>query len=87
MLPTAAKAAIGGALKYAIAWHQLTGSILSESAFSSLPHILEAGLDLECSIDLAMDHYYKQASQILRGFLEGQVLDLVLAIDEQAFSD
>ena len=86
-IPTEAKTAIGCALKYAVAWDQLTGSILSESAFISLPHILEAGTDLECSINLAMQHYYKQASQILRGFLEGQVLDLVLAVEGQAFRD
>ena len=60
--------------------------MLSESAFISLPHILEAETDLECSIDLSITHYYKQAVQLSRAFLEGQVVDLDLAFDQEAFA-
>lgn len=75
------------ALKYVVAWSALTESVLSESAFSSLPHMLESETDLECSVNLAATHYYKQAAQVLRAFLEGQVVDLALAHDPNAFRE
>jgi hypothetical protein len=79
--------AVGLALKYLLAWRTLTDTLLSQSAFNSLPHILEADTDLECSLDLAISHYYKQAAQVLRSFLEEQVIDLLLAHNAKAFED
>lgn len=78
---------VGLALKYVAAWSALTEALLSESAFCSLPHLLEAETDLECSVNLAAAHYYKQAAQVLRAFLEGQIIDLALAHDPNAFKD
>jgi|GEM_PF-1464821 hypothetical protein len=78
--------AVALSLKYRLAWKALCNAVLSESAFGSLPHILEAEDDLECSIELAKRHFYKQAMQVLRAFLEGQIVDLVLARDNVAFA-
>jgi hypothetical protein len=47
---------------------------------------LEASADLECSIQLAASHFYKQASSVLRTYLEGQLVDLLLAQDDLNFS-
>jgi hypothetical protein len=80
-----AAAAVGLALKYRLAWQAVCNAVLSESAFVSLPHVLESEEELACSIDLAKNCYYKQAAQVLRAFLEGQVVDLVLACDAAAF--
>jgi hypothetical protein len=76
---------IGFALKHLVAWEGLMHALLSEGAFLSLPHALEAMTDLRCSVELATNYYYKQASQILRGFIEGQVVDIVLAQDQPSF--
>ena len=43
--------------------------------------------DLECALRLAATYFYKQAAQVLRAFLEGQVFDLKLALDEESFSN
>ncbi|WP_429128199.1 hypothetical protein [Aeromonas veronii] len=64
------------AAKYAIAWDAVVSNMLSESAFFSLPHILESRTDLECSIHMCAGLFYKQACQNLRSFLEGMVLQL-----------
>jgi len=66
----------GLAAKYAIAWFIITQALLEESAFFSISHMLEAYTDLECCILLSSNLYYKQALQVLRGFLENAVLQL-----------
>lgn len=60
-------------------------ALLSESACPSLPHLLESCTDLESSASLAAECFYKQASQVLRGFIEGQVVALVFATDSAQF--
>jgi len=62
--------------KYSIAWDGADSAVLSESAFFSLAHVLEAGSDLEASILLAANIYYRQALQSLRNYLESMVLQL-----------
>lgn len=71
----------GLAAKYAIAWFITTQSLLEESLFFSIPHMLEAYTELECSVFLASNLYYKQALQVLRNFLENAVLQLYF-VDE-----
>ncbi|MDT4952080.1 MAG: hypothetical protein QOJ02_218, partial [Acidobacteriota bacterium] len=66
----------GKAGKYFVAWERLVQRALEDSAFYSIAHVLESEDDLKCSIHLASNYYYKQASQTLRSFLE----DLILPI-------
>ncbi len=66
----------GLAAKYTIAWFIITQTLFEESSVFSEPHMLEAYTELECSVLLASNMYYKQALQTLRGFLENSVLQL-----------
>ncbi len=68
--------AFGLMAKHAIAWDAIESEVLSESAFFSLAHMLEADSEIECAILLASRLYYKQALQVLRNFLEEVVMDL-----------
>ncbi len=69
-------ASFGQTAKAIIAWRAVDSAILSESAFVSIYHILEAGSDLDCSVSLAKTHYYKQAGYCLRAFVENVTLPL-----------
>ncbi len=62
--------------KYMIAWDGIVQSMLSENAFFSIIHILEGQMDLRCSVQLASNLYYKQAFQILRSFIENNILQV-----------
>ena len=62
--------------KYSSAWDNTIGNILSEGSYFSLSHILETRTDLSSSIHLAAHLYYRQAYQVLRGFLESVILPL-----------
>lgn len=64
----------GRMAKYSVAWNGVVGEVLAESAFFSIAHLLEARDDLECSLLLAAELYYKQAVQNLRNYLEDLVL-------------
>lgn len=76
----------GEMCKYAIAWEEVVGAALSSSAFFSIAHILESIDDLNCSLDLAARLYYKQASQVLRSFVEDLVLPVYFAQHPQSYS-
>jgi hypothetical protein len=65
--------------KYAIALEGVTTAMLEESAFFSVAHMLEVVNELECSQLLASHLFYKQALQVLRGFVELSVLHLAFA--------
>lgn len=71
--------------KHAVACDAVVGELLSESCFFSLPHILEAREELECSVLLAKNCYYKQALQVLRSLLELNVLHLYFTGDQAAY--
>ncbi|HIF6105500.1 hypothetical protein ACEV8Q_21780 [Vibrio parahaemolyticus] len=58
------------------AWENVVGNIMSEGSFYSLPHLLETRTDLSSSIHLAAHLYYRQAYQVLRGFLESVVIPM-----------
>lgn len=73
--------------KYMAAWDNVVGNMLSESSFFSLPHLLESCSDLQSSIDLAARLYYRQALQVLRGFLESAVLPIHFSRQPQAYKD
>lgn len=66
----------GAATKYFIAWDGVIGEVLSESAFYSLPHILESEEDLNSSLLLAANLFYKQAMQSIRSFIENLILPI-----------
>lgn len=69
----------GEVAKYMIAWEGTVHATLSSGLFFSIAHILESLNDLACSRNLALQLYYKQASQILRNFLEDLVLPVHFA--------
>jgi hypothetical protein len=50
--------------KYYVAWDGLTRELLSGSAFFSIAHVLESGEELDCSLLLASQLYYKHALQV-----------------------
>jgi len=69
-------AQFGRAAKSIVAWDGIDNAMLSESAFVSIYHTLEAGTDLDCSVKLLKSHYYKQAGYCLRAFIENATLPL-----------
>ncbi len=72
--------------KYAIAWDGMMNAILSESSFFSIEHILESGSEVECSILLASNLYYKQSLQVLRNFLEEVLMELYFCSNRHDFN-
>lgn len=72
--------------KYAIAWDGALSATLSEDAFFSMVHVLESGSDLDCSVLLASNLYYRQALQVLRNYLEEVFMQLYLCKNEALFS-
>jgi len=77
----------GRVAKALVAWKAIDSAILSESAFVSIYHTLEAGSDLDCSVLLLKQHYYKQAGYCLRAFIENVTLPLWFAQAPEAFED
>jgi len=78
-------ALFGRLLQFEIAWNGTVSAILSEGAFFSLAHILEADADLGCSLDLAQSGYFKHALQVLRSFLEDLFIQLVFCNRQEDF--
>jgi hypothetical protein len=72
--------------KGSIAWSAVCGTLLEESAFFSLPHILETEMDLEASILLSSDCFYRHALEMLRNYLEGVVLQLYFCDNPSDFA-
>lgn len=66
----------GKTAKYLVAWDSCISKVMSESVFFSITHILESRTELESSTYLASNFYYKQALQVLRGFLEELILPI-----------
>ena len=56
----------GQITKYTIALKCCIQSLLQDAGFYSLAHVLESVSDIDCSLLLASNFYYKQAAQILR---------------------
>lgn len=75
----------GKAAKYAIAWRCSVQSVLEESAFYSLAHVLESEEDINCSFLLASHLFYKQALQVLRSYLEDLILPIHFCENPQDF--
>lgn len=76
----------GRAAKAIVAWKGIDNAILSESAFVSIYHLLEAGSDLDCSLALVKKHYYKQAGYCLRAFVENVTLPLYFSRNSIEFT-
>jgi hypothetical protein len=66
----------GKVAKYVIAFEYCILMLLSDAGFYSLAHVLELESDLECSLLLASNFYYKQATSILRNILEQAFLPI-----------
>jgi len=69
-------AQFGQVAKYAIALKCCTHRLLEDAGFYSLAHVLEAESDLDCSLLLASNFYYKQATLMLRSILEEVLLPI-----------
>src|SRR5260221_5592371 len=69
-------AQFGQVAKYAIALKCCIHRILEDAGFYSLAHVLEAESDLDCSLLLASNFYYKQAALMLRSILEEVLLPI-----------
>ncbi len=80
-------AQFGQIAKYAIALKCCIQSLLEDAGFYSLAHILEAESDLECSLLLASNFYYKQANLMLRNILEEVFLPIHFCDNVSDFDD
>ncbi len=76
----------GKAAKYVMAWKCCVQTLLEESGFYSLAHILEADEEIGCSLLLASHLYYKQAIQVLRSFIEETILPINFCDNVDAFN-
>src|SRR6266700_4880054 len=76
----------GKAAKYVLAWQCSVQNLLEESGFYSLAHTLETQTEIESSLLLASQFYYKQAVQVLRSFLEELVMPIHFCENEQEFN-
>jgi hypothetical protein len=72
--------------KHAISLAAVLEWLLSDSQFFPLPHTLEAGEELDCSVLLAKNLYYKQSLQMLRSLLELNVLHIHFVGDQVAYT-
>ena len=77
----------GKAVKYFIAWKEVVANVLADSEFFSIIHLLETELDISSSFLLASDLYYKQAFQVLRGYMENLVLPVFFSEFPTEFSE
>ena len=80
-------ASFGLLAKHSIAWAAAVEALLSDTQFFSLPHTLEAEEELNCSVLLAKNLYYKHALQALRSLLELNVLHVYFVGDVAAYRD
>lgn len=75
----------GQITKYTIALKCCIQSLLQDAGFYSLAHVLESVSDIDCSLLLASNFYYKQAAQILRNLLEEVFLPIHFCDTAQDF--
>ena len=75
----------GRAAKHIIAFDGIIRHIMEEGSFYSIAHIMEAETDLQCSILLAANLFYKHSMQVLRSMLENLVLPIHFANNESDF--
>lgn len=68
-------------------WNNTVANILAEGSYFSLPHLLETRTDLSSSIHLAAHLYYRQAYQVLRGFIESVVLPIYFCEYPKKYDD
>jgi len=80
-------ASFGKVAKYYIAYDGLLSEVLAESFFYSIAHILESKQELDCSIIMAKNLYYKQALQVLRNYIELMVSQLLFCYNAKAFKE
>lgn len=72
--------------KHIIAYEGMVHTALSSGIFFSIAHIKESLDDLQCSIMLASELYYKHAQQVLQSFLEDLVLPVYFATNPDAYT-
>ena len=75
----------GKTAKYIIAFDGVVREIMQEGAFFSIAHVMESETDLECSIILAINLYYRHSLQVLRSMLENLVLPIYFSNNEADF--
>ena len=76
----------GRVAKAYIAWEETMSNIMEEGGYFSLSHTLETRSDLACSLQLARDMYYRQAMQVMRGFIESVILPIHFCRNPDHFS-
>jgi hypothetical protein len=74
-------------MKYATAWRAVDQEALEEARSFSIAHMLEATNEIEASLALAQQTFYKQAKQQLRSVLELTVMPLHFCIDRASFRE
>ena len=77
----------GGVAKYYMCFDGLIDNALSESYFFSIGHVLESQNELDCSIILAQNLFYKQALQVLRNFIELLICQILFCHDSKSFQN
>lgn len=77
----------GGVAKYYIAFNGIISNALSENCFYSLSHLLESQEELNCSILLSKNLFYKQAVQMLRSYIEMLITVILFTDNSKAFQD
>lgn len=77
----------GRAAKCMSVWENSINNILSEGSHFSISHILESKTDLTSSIHLAAHLYYRQAFQVLRGFIESVILPVHFCGNPEAYTN
>lgn len=80
-----ADSVFGKAAKHIIAFDGIVRHIMEEGSFYSIAHIMESDTDLQCSIFLASNMFYKHSMQVLRSMLENLVLPIYFANNESDF--
>ena len=73
--------------KYYIIYDGIIDQMLSENYFFSISHLLESQNELDCSILLASNLYYKQSLQVLRNFVELLTSQILFCDDSKSFYD
>ncbi len=77
----------GSVAKYYSCYAAIINGALSENHFFSISHLMESQEEMECSILLAQNLYYKQALQVLRNFIELLVCQLLFCWDSKEFEN
>jgi len=75
----------GQTAKYIIAFDGVCRNILEDGGYYSVSHVLETETDLQCSLLLGSNLYFKHSYQVIRSFLENLILPIYFIGDLERF--